>query len=186
MNNNQINFIESLQNLAKEITIHNYFIEKNAPKVNVNLKGIVLRKKFHDFLIFMGIYLTYAFTFALVITKYLYLKLHKVFDINDNFLPIVYMIVLVFSLPIIIYLIEYLQKKNQIKILKDGIQIKKEKYLFSNIFNWRIDDRKRNRVVLNLKNPYKNIVYDRKIDFNSEADALVFSEILKDKILEKE
>jgi len=189
MSSTQLNLIESLQNLAKEITIHNYYAEKNAPKIDVNLKGVILRKKFHELLIFMGIYFTFALTFALLISKYIYIGLNKVLHINDNLFPIIYLIVLVGFIPVIIYLMEYLKKKNQIKILEDGIQIEKGKYgkhLYSNIFNWRIDDKKRNRVILNIKNPYRNIVYDRKIDFSNEAEAIVFCEILKNKILNEE
>ena len=190
MDNLQLNHADIIQNLAYKMDIHNHYSEKNAPKKQINLKGIVLNKKMNDFLIFMGIWLTFAFTFALNITKYLYIGINRfIIKISDNFLPIIYIIVLISFLPIIIWIMENLRKKNQIEILENGIKIEKGKngeFKYSNIFNWRIDDKKRNRVILNIKNPYKNIVFDRKIDFSSEAEAIVFSEILKDKILGKD
>jgi len=187
MNNIQLNQADTIKQLACTINNNNYYVEKNAPKKQINLKGIILNKKMNDFLIFMGIWLTFAFTFALTITKYLYLGINNfIIKIPDDFLPVIYIIVTISFSPIIVWIMENLRKKNQIEILEDGIKIEKGKYgkfKYSNIFNWRIDDKKRNRVILNIKNPYKNIVFDRKIDFSSEAEALIFSEILKDKIL---
>jgi len=188
-NNYQFNKANTIQNLAHYINIHNYYVEKNSPKQNINFKGIVLNKKMNELLIFLGIYLTFAFTFGLMFTKYLYLYINKFIKISDNFLPIIYIMILISFIPILILIMEKLRKRNQIEILENSIKIEKGKYgefKYSDIFNWRIDDKKRNRVILNIKNSYKNIVFDRKIDFSSEAEAIVFSEILKDKILGKD
>ncbi|GAB6045117.1 hypothetical protein JCM11957_07150 [Caminibacter profundus] len=185
-NNYQFNEADTIQNLAHHIDIHNYYVEKNSPKQNINFKGVVLHKKMNEFVIFLGIYLTFAFTFGLMFTKNLYLFINKFIKLSDAFLPIIYIIVLVSFIPILILIMEKLRKKNQIEIFEDTFKIEKGKYgkfNYSNIFNWRIDDKKRNRVILNIKNPDKNIVFDRRIDFSSEAEAIIFSEILKDKIL---